>query len=185
MVVSILGGRLPAGVLAVLIAELARGHRLRDSLDVAKTTLRQSPDHGETLEAIERAESLARSTTPIEKAIRTLGEGWIAEEALSIAMYAVLAGGCFEHTVTVAVNHDGDSDSTGSIAGQIAGTLLGVESIPQPLLDELERREVIEALADDLLDSDLWHFSKVEPWNARTLAAWERYVGPRGLPGSS
>ncbi len=48
----------------------------------------------------------------------------------------------------LAVNHGGDSDSTGAITGNILGTLLGEDAIPSNWLTELEGRETIERMAD-------------------------------------
>ena len=56
----------------------------------------------------------------------------------------------FEDGIRIAVNHSGDSDSTGSITGQILGTKLGVQAIPQRWLRNLELRNEIEQLAYDL-----------------------------------
>jgi ADP-ribosylglycohydrolase len=50
----------------------------------------------------------------------------------------------------LAVNHSGDSDSTGAIAGNICGALYGAAAIPAPWLNRLELREEITAAADDL-----------------------------------
>jgi ADP-ribosyl-[dinitrogen reductase] hydrolase len=52
--------------------------------------------------------------------------------------------------VLLAVNHGGDSDSTGSIAGNLLGLLVGEEGIPDRWLRRLELREVITQVADDL-----------------------------------
>ena len=79
-----------------------------------------------------------------------LGGGWVAEEALAIALYAALATEEFERGVVLAVNHGGDSDSTGAIAGSILGALLGPEAIPAPWLDRLELRDEIASLARTL-----------------------------------
>ena len=49
----------------------------------------------------------------------------------------------------LAVNHDGDSDSTGAITGNLLGTLYGTEAIPLCLSEGLENREAIEQLAND------------------------------------
>jgi hypothetical protein len=67
----------------------------------------------------------------------------------------------FAAGVRLAVNHGGDSDSTGAIAGNLLGTALGVSSIPQRWLDKLELRTEIETIADDMLiwisdDRDWW-----------------------------
>ena len=50
----------------------------------------------------------------------------------------------------LAVNHSGDSDSTGAIAGNLLGLMLGVAAIPERWLAGLELREEIEAVARDL-----------------------------------
>ena len=39
----------------------------------------------------------------------------------------------FEKGITAAVNHDGDSDSTGAVTGNILGAALGFEAIPQKI----------------------------------------------------
>ena len=84
-------------------------------------------------------------------AIRTLGGGWVGEEALAIALYSVLRyPDDFEKALTVATNHDGDSDSTGAIAGNILGTYLGLSGIPGKYLENLELKDLIIEIADDL-----------------------------------
>src|SRR5690606_32842060 len=83
--------------------------------------------------------------------VEALGGGWVAEEALAIALYcALVAEGDFAAGVRLAVNHSGDSDSTGAIAGNLLGVMLGEEAIPAAWLRELELRDVIEQIADDL-----------------------------------
>ena len=51
----------------------------------------------------------------------------------------------------MAVNHLGDSDSTGAITGNILGAWLGATAIDKSWLEPLEPREIIETLADDLV----------------------------------
>ena len=82
--------------------------------------------------------------------IKKLGEGWVAEEALAIAIYScVKYSDSFENAIICAVNHDGDSDSTGSIAGNIIGASLGYESLPQYYVDNLELKDIILEIATD------------------------------------
>ena len=84
-------------------------------------------------------------------AINKLGEGWVAEEALAIAIYSCLKyKDSFENAIVCAVNHDGDSDSTGSIAGNIIGAYLGEEAIPDYYKDNIELKDIILEIADDL-----------------------------------
>lgn len=65
--------------------------------------------------------------------IESPGGGWIGEEAFAIDLYCALGTGSFEDAVVLAVNHGGDSDSTGTITGQIMGALHGLQAIPEPL----------------------------------------------------
>jgi len=60
------------------------------------------------------------------------------------ALFAEAAGGSTLRTgLLMAVNHSGDSDSTGSIAGNLLGAALGAEAIPPEWIDELEGAAVI------------------------------------------
>ena len=87
-----------------------------------------------------------------ERAIPVLGEGWVAEEALSISHYCALTAETLEEGVLMAVNITGDSDSTGAMTGNLLGALHGASAIPQRWLDGLELREVIATVASDLID---------------------------------
>lgn len=92
--------------------------------------------------------------------IRRLGEGWTGEEAWAIALYcAVRHVDSVEHALIAAVNHDGDSDSTGSICGNIMGAIYGYEALERDRLfcpddrtlkDTLELSSIILTMADDL-----------------------------------
>ena len=111
-------------------------------------------------------------------AIRQLGQGWVAEEALAISVYCALVADDFKHGVMLAVNHDGDSDSTGSITGNLLGVAHGVDVIPAELLDELELREVIEEVADDLCDFPGWEISDYDSEEGGlTDRIWRKYPG--------
>lgn len=62
---------------------------------------------------------VSRGAAPTAADVEALGGGWIAEEALAIGLYCALVGRDFAHGVLLAVNHGGDSDSTGAIAGNL------------------------------------------------------------------
>jgi ADP-ribosylglycohydrolase len=81
-----------------------------------------------------------------------LGEGWVAEEALAVAVYCALTAASFRSGVLRAVNHGGDSDSTGPSAATCWAPASGVRSVDADLLGRLEGRDVITQVADDLYD---------------------------------
>lgn len=113
---------------------------------------------------IEQARDLAFETdTTDKKALFILGEGWKGDEALAVAVYCALRyAGDFEKCLIAAVNHNGDSDSTGALAGSILGAFLGASAIPEKFLKDLEIANVITDIADDLytqyqeVGDDLW-----------------------------
>jgi ADP-ribosyl-[dinitrogen reductase] hydrolase len=146
-------GWLAAGAMAALLAALRDGMGLRDATNAALTALSTEPQQFETAGAIGAALALAGSGPVTPERLETLGRGWVAEEAIAIALAAALAAEGFADGVLRAVNHSGDSDSTGSLAGQILGTLLGEEAIPPAWLEALELRDVVETLADDVFDA--------------------------------
>lgn len=143
-------GYLAAGFLATMVAALATGATLGEAVGRARGALIRWPRHEECLAAVDEAMRLAREAPATPETVERLGAGWVAEEALAIALYAALATEDFEQGVVLAVNHGGDSDSTGAIAGNILGALLGPESIPARWLDYLELRAEIASLAHAL-----------------------------------
>ena len=82
-----------------------------------------------------------------------LGEGWVGEEALAIALYCALKyQGNFKKALCLTVNHSGDSDSTGAICGNILGPYMGVNGIPARWIKDVELSEVLISLSDKLLN---------------------------------
>lgn len=51
-----------------------------------------------------------------------------------------------------AVNHNGDSDSTGAVCGNILGAYIGYNAIPQKYKERLELHDLIVKVADHLCD---------------------------------
>ena len=144
-------GYLTAGFLSEMIAHIVEGKTLEESVDLSLTTLVKHKEHEETLKIIERARELSGSQKPVEESIQTIGEGWVGEETLSISIYCSLKfPGNWERGTLAAVNHSGDSDSTGSITGAILGTLLGVKSIPDKWVNSVEDSQKIQKVADDM-----------------------------------
>ena len=108
----------------------------------------------EMSDLIDRALRLTEENMDDVAAVHLLGQGWVGDEALAIAVYcAVKYENDFEGCLVAAVNHCGDSDSTGAIAGNILGAKLGLAGIPEYYRNNLELREEILTMADDLFEA--------------------------------
>jgi len=144
-------GYLAAGCMALIVQEIIAGQDLRSAVKKAGQVLETYDHHHECTRALAMAMA-AYAHKPVAFAtVGSLGQGWIAEEALAIAVYCALAAeNDFEKGIVLAVNHDGDSDSTGAITGNLLGALLGREAIPKKYLDKLELVDLIVEMADDL-----------------------------------
>jgi ADP-ribosylglycohydrolase len=143
-------GYLAAGYLAQVVADVLAGEDLRDAAYSVLGRLGKERGHEETTAAVEAALRLAAEGTSSPAVVESLGGGWVAEEALAIGLFCAIVARDFAHGVLLAVNHGGDSDSTGSIAGNLLGLVHGEAAIPKRWLERLELREVISQVADDL-----------------------------------
>lgn len=121
---------------------------------------------GEFAELMDRAVELSQADMDDIEAIHALGEGWVGDEALAIALYCSLKySHDFDRAIIAAVNHKGDSDSTGAITGNILGAYLGLGKIPQKYTDKLELKDVILEIADDLYND-----RRDDTWNNKYIA---------------
>jgi ADP-ribosylglycohydrolase len=142
-------GQLPAGVLAVMIAALLRGKGIGGALLNATDQLRHYDNFHETMQAVEAAIVLAGNGCPSPEQLENAfdGGGWTGESALGISLACALTANSFEQGVLMAVNHSGDSDSTGAITGNLLGALFGVNGIPAHWLKQLELRHTVDGIA--------------------------------------
>ncbi|UXY31012.1 ADP-ribosylglycohydrolase family protein [Streptomyces sp. HUAS TT20] len=143
-------GYYAAGALAAIVAHLVAGDSLEGSVLRALRELETHPGHEETSAALREAVDLAGRRAPTAEKVESLGEGWVAEQALAIGVYCALAEPRVPDALLLAVNHSGDSDSTGSICGNLLGAHHGDVGLPHAWVERVEGRARIAALADDL-----------------------------------
>ena len=151
-------GYMPAALLTHIIHSILysdAGNTLQDivedALDAVAGLFRDDAHIGELVKIIRLAIELSENDARDLDNIHRLGEGWVAEEALAIAIYCCLRYPYdFSQCIITAVNHKGDSDSTGAIAGNIIGAYLGYDEIEEKWKEDLELSDVILGVADHL-----------------------------------
>ncbi len=122
-----------------------------DAMSAVKRLFPGAEHMDEFIKLIEKAIDLSSSDKKDIEAITELGVGWVAEETMAIAIYCSLKyQNDFDQAIIAAVNHSGDSDSTGSVTGNILGAHLGLKAIPVKYIELLEAKEIILEIADDL-----------------------------------
>ena len=197
-------GFLPASLLTVLLYKVVpmSPKQVREEIDgiVADTVNildriykgNHEADKRYLKELTNRAVKLAHTDISDADAIRQLGEGWVAEETWAIALYCAIRHiDSVENAIIASVNHDGDSDSTGSVCGNIMGAIYGYEHIKErnifcpegkQLEETLELSEIILALADDLSTGCI--ISEYDPIDTPEKRQWfDRYceMKPAGI----
>lgn len=178
-------GYIPAAALTHIITRCVTSREnietiIKEGVQTVHELFRDKNHVDEFVEIVEKAIKLSHENLDDLDAIRMIGQGWVAEETLAIAVYcSIKYQNDFVKAVTVSVNHDGDSDSTGAVTGNIMGAYLGIGSIPDKYIQPLELREVMEEMV-----SDLYEDCKMGEYNDYRDEKWiDKYV--TGTYGSS
>lgn len=146
-------GYLAAGALAFIVRAVLEGKAVENAASGALARLVGQPGGEECIGALRKSIELWKAEGR-NGDVERLGQGWVAEEALAIGVYAAMVGEADPREgLRVAVNHSGDSDSTGAIAGNIIGAVHGEDAFSLPAFDDVELRGEILRLADDLFDA--------------------------------
>ncbi|MEA3528869.1 ADP-ribosylglycohydrolase family protein [Nocardia implantans] len=146
-------GYLAAGAFAALVDRVVSGIELPIALRDTIAQLAAVPSSAETVAALTRAVELSEHPVSAEQ-VELVGEGWVAEECLAIAVYCALHAvrtGDARAALLLAVNHSGDSDSTGAVAGNLIGAVHGVSGLPIEWAAAVEGRDALVQVADDLV----------------------------------
>ena len=167
-------GYMPAAMLVHIVSRLVHDENssLPASIEDAKAVVQElfaGDKHlQELIDIVDLAVDLAGNNCDDLINIHLLGEGWVAEETLAIALYCSLRYiDDFSKAITVSVNHNGDSDSTGAVTGNIMGALLGYDAIDEKWKQDLELSDVILEMA-----TDLCHGSRMSTWGGYVDWEW-------------
>lgn len=152
---SHVSGYLSAGYFAALIAFLVQGKALDKSAQEVLDLLKAYPKHDEVLTHVDRALNMAAGGMEVTpERLEKMGDNWpgaVGEEALAMSLFCALSfPEDYSAGVLAAVNHSGDSDSTGIITGQILGLVNGLDAVPKEWIGRLKMADVIHMIARDL-----------------------------------
>ena len=139
-----------AAAWALILSDVFRGAQVAQAARAC-----QGRFGGDTEQALGTALNAPRDGTP--EMVETLGAGWVAEEALALGLYACLCATTFENGLAMAVAHSGDSDSTGSIAGNMLGLLFPDKVFASDWASQVECRELISQQAHNLAACVIGH----------------------------
>ncbi len=152
-------GYVTAGFLSSMLFRIFGGAGLRESIRNAKDDCGQcfkDADLSEMMDIIDLAVGLADSGASDQEAMAEIGEGWVAEETLAMALFS-----CLRHpdsirdAIVCAVNVTGDSDSIGAVTGNIMGALLGSDVLEQEFdVGKLEDGAMILRVSEMLCNDD-------------------------------
>lgn len=168
-------GYLSGGFFAALIVYLIQGKSLMESIQLCLEILAKWKNHTEIKQAVQMILSYHNRGSSGDlkpEDIAQFGEGWVAEEALAISLLCALQQPMdFEKGVLAAINHGGDSDSTGAITGNILGLINGLTGIPEPWKQQLKYADIVLDMGKDLAIGIKGNsYEEDEDW-------WERYPG--------
>jgi ADP-ribosylglycohydrolase len=103
-------------------------------------------------QALDRLETALTMASP-DAALVYLGDGWVAEEAVVMALYCFLKSpDDFLATIRRGANIEGDSDSIACIAGGISGAYLGLQGLPADWVARIEKSPYLEDVAHRLAE---------------------------------
>ncbi len=171
-------GYMPAAVLCHIINKIVfpadNKMSLKNIVTEAKETTEKifsGDEHiSELTNLIDLAIILSENNSDDIENIKQLGQGWVAEETLAIAIYCSLKYSTdFSKGIIAAVNHSGDSDSTGAVTGNILGALVGFKNIDVKWKENLECSNVVLEIADDIC-----HGCQMDEYSKYWDADWSR-----------
>lgn len=153
-------GFLPSAMLVHIVNRIVyseKGMALKGIMLDARDTIKDLFSDDENIDyltgIVDSAIELSENNDCDLENIHLIGEGWVGEEALAIAIYCALRHkDDFSAAIVAAVNHRGDSDSTGAITGNIIGAWLGYKAIDEKWKSNLELFDVLLNTADMLYE---------------------------------
>ncbi len=111
-------GYAPSGVMALAVRKLLDGASWIEAIEAGLNAVQVHSAATGTRQLLHEVSAALKSNDG-RRTSASFGLGWVGDEALAVGLHAAATAGSFSESIEVAANHDGDSDSTASIAGQL------------------------------------------------------------------
>lgn len=135
-----------SGLFAVLVQKLLNNTPFEIAVSEVIAQFGGYSYHKDAITPLKKAVKHIKDRTEDDIAIADIGEGWVSDEALGIAVYCVMKAVNFENLMYLSIAHDGDSDSTASIAGNLWGACYSLKGVSDYFIDENELSSEITPL---------------------------------------
>lgn len=133
------------GIYSLIAAQILNGKTIAEAFKVGMNDAKTFYGEDEAFGNFDRLCDENFAALPEDK---ISAAGYVVS-TLEAALWCLLNTDDYKTLVLKAINLGEDTDTTGAVAGGLAGIVYGVESIPQEWLDTLKRRDYLEKIAED------------------------------------
>ena len=142
------------GSVAVALATALLANGTTDTMDVMETVAEIISDSEVKERLVMAMDNLKNGVEP-EQALAEIGTSGYVVHTVGAAFYCLGATDNFKDAVVMAVKAGGDTDTTAAIVGALAGTLYGLEEIPNEYKDTVENFQLLQDLTYELINNDI------------------------------
>lgn len=136
------------GIYAFVLRALLNGNSVTDGLFEANAFYKAS-EYCEELQHYSRIFAEDFRNTPVDE----IESGGYVVSSLEAALWCVMNSESYSDCVLTAVNLGRDTDTVGAITGSLAGSMYGINDIPNEWIGTLLNRELIEEIIEHFMKS--------------------------------
>lgn len=140
------------GSIAVALATALLANGTHDNVSVL-AEIKEIVAASEVQEKLELSHSLLKNSVPASQALAQIGTSGYVPETVGAAFYCLAATNNFKDAVVMAIKGGGDTDTTASVVGALAGSLYGLDAIPSEYKDQVENFQLLQDLTDELVNN--------------------------------
>lgn len=142
--------QMACGLYALLALQLLSGISTNEAWSAAKDEFRQKYSTGEWInETSNFAPMIDRDLGSLPET--EIGSGGYVVDTLAASIWCLLTTHNYSEAVLKAVNLGGDTDTTGCVAGGLAGLVYGASGIPQEWIGTVARKRDLDRLIHEFL----------------------------------